>query len=291
MLPSEQRRDMDVALFQRVVEQIRPFASRINLHHRGESLLHPNFDEFLRLSVGLRRSLHVNGTLLNEPVGRLLIGDQRSGIDELSISLDSLDPATHRRMRPGADYHAVLRKIAAFLSLRKKLKTRRPRLIIQLIDDRAPNGGSGAHFHGDASVRTAAKELRQVLKMENGDRFFFKKPHDWAGTIDLPGKKTTAEKNGGCIFPWYDASVLADGRVCPCPQDVFGVLALGNLTEQTLLEIWSGPRAQALRLALAAERLGPSAAPQLCRNCALRQRRCLWGLPKDSLLGIFRSAL
>jgi radical SAM protein with 4Fe4S-binding SPASM domain len=59
--------------------------------------------------------------------------------------------------------------------------------------------------------------------------------------------------------------VLWDGRVVPCCRDSDAALVLGDLTKQSLEEIWSGAEIKRLR-----EQLRKSAVPcgHLCDGCA-----------------------
>jgi radical SAM protein with 4Fe4S-binding SPASM domain len=50
-----------------------------------------------------------------------------------------------------------------------------------------------------------------------------------------------------CEYPWTSLTVMADGSVVPCTQDYDTELVLGNVMEQSLEEIWNGPRYRDLR--------------------------------------------
>lgn len=294
-LSAEQKQDLPFELFARAAAELAAFRPRLNLHHRGESLLNPEFPRFLRLALqnGLYCRLHTNGTLLDKHLGRALptaaaeasaeTGRRPGALLELSISLDAWNAADYAAARPGGNFEEVLRRTAEFVARRKKLKKRRPRLTLQFITGKPLN-------------RTARREIRALaarLRLERRDRVLLKPPHDWAGNVTLPlaaaagkasAKQTTEDETapgGGCVFPWYDLSVLSDGRVSACPQDYFGELTLGDLNEQTIAEIWNGEEAKALRRAHAADRRGDhSLLPPLCRRCAFRRRKLLLGLPR-----------
>ena len=74
-----------------------------------------------------------------------------------------------------------------------------------------------------------------------------------------------------CSEPWSNLNINASGEVRPC---CFNDVVLGDLTKQSIEEIWNGPGYTALRSDMAAGRVPPT-----CASCAssdmkgvLRQR-------------------
>jgi len=68
-----------------------------------------------------------------------------------------------------------------------------------------------------------------------------------------------ADHHSRCAVPWVHAEVSARGEVTACHS--FYDLPIGNVYEQTLLEIWRGPRMQQVRASLR-EKLFP-----ICTAC------------------------
>ncbi|MBI5164782.1 MAG: radical SAM/SPASM domain-containing protein [Magnetospirillum sp.] len=69
---------------------------------------------------------------------------------------------------------------------------------------------------------------------------------------------------GFCVFPFTQLNVTADGRVSKCCSDVQFADAMGDLTQQSILDVWRGPRFAAVRRALMA---GDRSAVVHCREC------------------------
>ena len=59
----------------------------------------------------------------------------------------------------------------------------------------------------------------------------------------------TPVKQGICAALWRTPNIQASGIVTPCCRDIDLTLNLGNVNEQSLDEIWFGPKMQALRQA------------------------------------------
>ena len=66
---------------------------------------------------------------------------------------------------------------------------------------------------------------------------------------------------GTCRMPWSMMVIHADGRVVPC-TNWFTHEAMGNVKQQSIDEIWSGPHYERLREEMTTGRLGPN-----CRVC------------------------
>ena len=81
----------------------------------------------------------------------------------------------------------------------------------------------------------------------------------------------SAEDGGGDLFCYGlrdQIGVLCDGTVVPCCLDHEGDIALGNLFQQSLEEILSSPRAQALYDGFSRR----EAVEPLCRRCGYARR-------------------
>jgi radical SAM protein with 4Fe4S-binding SPASM domain len=73
-----------------------------------------------------------------------------------------------------------------------------------------------------------------------------------------------------CRRPWTVMYFTANGRALPCciapfSQHGYENYTLGDATQETLREIWNGPRYRSFRDALTSD-----VPPQACANCGLR---------------------
>jgi MoaA/NifB/PqqE/SkfB family radical SAM enzyme len=107
-----------------------------------------------------------------------------------------------------------------------------------------------------ARVRTQVEAL-QARCREKGVRFDMR-PKVRTGIIDdyyTPGTPVA----GRCLYPFLYARVSFSGKAYFCP---FIRLEVGDLTTQSLEEVWTGPRYMELRKKLVESRLFP-----VCRRC------------------------
>jgi MoaA/NifB/PqqE/SkfB family radical SAM enzyme len=113
-------------LFSRLEHALHAFPElrHVELQGEGESLMHPRFLDMVELlrARGVRVSFITNGSYLTpETIGRLL----DAGIEKISVSLESSDPAEFQRIR-GGKLDKVLRGVEALLRERRVRKLDRP---------------------------------------------------------------------------------------------------------------------------------------------------------------------
>jgi len=269
-LAADQKGDMEWSLFQKVIDQGRTFAFEINLHHRGETLLHPQAGRFIRYAsqAGIFSRLHTNATLLNGRISEEILA---SGLQRLSVSFDGFDAAAYEKNRAGASFEQVADHIEAFLRLRRQAGKKTPRLAIEVME--LPAG-------------PAQKKARQAFaarfKKQGLDELVIKKPHNWAGHLGAPARSGAFS---ACTFPWNALLVFFNGDVLPCAQDFFGRNRLGSAHEEPLLAIWNGAPMQELRRAFAEGLL--SAFPA-CVACDRIWRPTMGGFPREYLKRLLR---
>jgi radical SAM protein with 4Fe4S-binding SPASM domain len=258
---------MDFDLYRSVIDQATSFVHDVNLHHRGESTLHPRLADMIRYAdqKGMKVKLHTNGTTLNGDLSEFLI---RSGLRLLSFSFDGYDAETYEKIRVRSDYGRTLRNIHRFLELKKKLGAARLRTVMELMD-----------FKPDAVDPAAKRQFVSALKSRGLDRFIVKKPHNWAGSVGLKTFETSSFS--ACTFPWHALVVLWDGRVGSCPHDFFAEIVYGDIRNSSLEEIFNSSKIQSLRAHMLENRLDALESP--CRTCDSVRRKRIAGIPVDSL--------
>lgn len=254
---------MPLALFQKIIDQVRHFALDVNLHHRGEPLMNPALFDMIRYAkaAGLKVRFHTNGALLDEVKARRLL---EAGPDLVSFSFDGFTKETYERVRVGATFEKTRDNILRFVALRRELGLKKPYVVIEKI-----------RFGNQAAESDAAavQALRRQFLDAGVDEIIEKEEYVWAGS-DAP---EVADERACtvCTFPWYAMVICADGTVTPCPQDFHAVLKLGNAQETPLKEIWNDPAYRRLRRQFAED----IEALAICRKCDRLRRKTIGGVP------------
>jgi len=222
---------MEPAVFRRALRGAGPLEFTL-LFQWGESLLHPQFGALAMEARehGVRTLVTTNGTLLDDRrVGQLL----DAGLDRITVSVDG-DAASHERVRgvPLARTEAGLERLLA---------------------ERERRG-----------LRTAI-DVSMVISPETEDAVAgFGQRYE--GRVDRVQKipvLTRGSRRTRCREPWRGGLVvLQDGRVTVCCVDHDGVLAFGDVQEESLRALWNGRVMQALR-----RRHVSGDLPSLCAGC------------------------
>jgi MoaA/NifB/PqqE/SkfB family radical SAM enzyme len=242
---------------------------------------------------------NTNGTVLNERNGRALID---AGLDELRVSLDAANAKSFRAIR-GKDYFGrILRNVRAFRDLQEREGKDRPRVSAWLtglketiaelpafVEVAADIGVKEVYlqrlvfFEQDAiglarpdqalyeqmtREETAHLEAATALARSRGITF------SASGAASEPGMSLSRHDDGSpwalCRRPWTVMYFTANGRALPCciapfSQRGYENYTLGDATQQTLQEIWSGAAYRSFREALLSDK-----PPDACGNCGLR---------------------
>ena len=258
---------MDFNLFKKIINEAEGRIYDVNLHHRGESTLHPRLIDMIQYAKerDFAVKLHTNGTTLTETIAQELIN---SRLDLISFSFDGYTASVYEKVRVGAKYEKTLQRIYRFLDLKKKGGYDKPKSVIEIME-----------FNRGADSLNAKPKFIDELEKRGLDRLIVKKPHNWAGNVDL--KTYGSSKFTPCTFPWHSLVVCWDGSVGPCPHDFFSKIVLGNMNSDTITSIFNNETSRMLRSQMLQGEIAFLSEP--CRNCDSVRRKRFLGMPLASL--------
>jgi len=264
-LAASQQGSMSWEVFKKVIDEASEFVYDMALHHRGESMLHPDAVKMISYAASKINitKLHTNGTLLNPELNEGLVN---SGLKRISFSFDGFDQENYEKIRVGAQFHQVVANIKSLLQIRNEHKKIYPLVAIEVIQL--------SKSQLDANKK---EQFINEFKKLGLNEIIIKKPHNWAGLINL---KYSKKNYAPCTFLWNALLVLWNGDVVPCAQDFFARNIVGNINEKSLKEIWNDQPIKDLRLALVKQQ--PQNYP-VCENCDRLWRDTFLGIPKEYL--------
>ena len=292
--------DMSWELFTSIVDQI-PKLQRAVLHGVGEPMLVKDLPRMVRYlkDRGTYVLFNTNGTVLNERNGRALI---KAELDELRVSFDASNPKSYLAIRGKNYFNRILKNVKAFRELQEREGHTKPRVSAWLTGMREtieelPDFVRVAAETGVKEVylqRLVFFEKDAIGKARPDQALYEQLSHDEtihieranavakslgvkfsaSGAASEPGLSLKRNDNGSpwslCRRPWTLMYVTANGRALPCciapfSQRGYENYTLGDATQQTLREIWTGPAYQDFRQALLSNK-----PPAACANCGLR---------------------
>ena len=290
--------DMSWELFTQIVDQF-PKIARVVLHGVGEPMMVRALPRMIRYlkARGTHVLFNTNGTLLTEKKGRELID---SGLDELRVSLDAAEPEAFKLVRGRDLFRRIVRNIAAFRALQRRLGAERPRVSLWLTGLKETLGQLGDFVRLAHDIDVGEVYLQRLVYFPEGQGLAREASALFAGGDDAEGRaigeaedlarslgiafnasgaadpaaslrpEQSAQPWSLCRRPWSLMYITAHGRALPCciapfSQRGYDSYTLGDATQETLRDIWNGAKYQEFRAALLSDRPMPA-----CAGCGLR---------------------
>lgn len=232
-------------------DRLRPKA--VCLHARGEPLLHPDLSALIEMlhKKGLHTHLATNGMLLTKQLAR---GLRQAGLDQLVISHPGLTPANYRAcrgvaMRPGFE-DGLMDALQAWQGSDGDVIIRS--LVLPGLDTNGP--GEVSRFLKKWLVHPAVRRVE------------FTGYQPWPLHVSeawLPGIQS---KPRICSLAFDRLTMLWDGTLTPCSDDITAALSLGKWPQTGFRDAFNGHKVRRIRRAHMHKSLDRH---PLCRHCLL----------------------
>jgi MoaA/NifB/PqqE/SkfB family radical SAM enzyme len=292
--------DMSWELFTSIVDQI-PNLHRAVLHGVGEPMLVKHLPRMVRYlkDRGTYVLFNTNGTVLNDKNGRALIA---ADLDELRVSFDAANAESYRAVRGKNYFNRILKNVRAFRELQEREGHAKPRVSAWLTGLRetieelpdfvrvaAETGVKEVYlqrlvFFNDNAIGLARPDQALYEQLSGEEAVHIDRAAALAASLGVtfsasgaaaePGMSLKRHDNGSpwslCRRPWTVMYFTANGRALPCciapfSQRGYENYTLGDATQQSLREIWTGPAYSDFRKALLSNK-----PPEACASCGLR---------------------
>ena len=248
------------------IDDMAPWLMYVNLYLQGEPLLHPQLEEVVRRCHhhGLYSSTSTNAHHLTKERCQALVD---SGLSRLILSIDGLTQETYASYRVGGSLEKVLTGTRTLLEA-KQARGHGPHVVWQFLvvgpnEHEVPQLLETAANLGVDEVQIKTAQLDQphdghpLLTSAPEFRRYDRNPRTSQWTIRNP-------MNDACWRMWHGTVITWDGRVVPCCFDKDANHVMGNLTTQTMKEIWHDRPYSTFRSNLFANRAGLD----MCTNCS-----------------------
>ena len=292
--------DMSWELFCSIVDQI-PKLQRAVLHGVGEPMLVKHLPRMVRYlkDRGTYVLFNTNGTVLNEKNGRALI---EAELDELRVSFDAANAESYRAIRGRNYFHRILKNVRAFRDMQERDGRFKPRVsawltglretVEQLPDFVRVAAETGVRevylqrlvFFDENAIGKARPDQALYEQLSAEEAVYIDRAAALAKSLGItfsasgaasePGMSLKRSDSGSpwslCRRPWTVMYFTANGRALPCciapfSQRGYENYTLGDATQQSLREIWTGEAYRDFRKALLSDK-----PPGACAGCGLR---------------------
>lgn len=242
--------DMDIELFKKIIDEGKNYLEFVGLQVMGEPLLHK--DIFKMIDYCKRHKVKVgfstNATMMNNG---MIEGIVNSGVDHIIFAFDGATKETYEKIRISASYDNVVNNIKNFLQV-KRDKRLNIFVVMQCI-----------------YMKHTENEIDEFAKMWNIEGVNAIRLRQVTYSGNAMGEKFINKKNSfPCYWPWSQPVIMWNGDIVPCCQDFDALCTFGNLSENTLEELWNNEKIRSLRRELIK---GNYDNISICKNCNMYQ--------------------
>ena len=204
------------------------------MHMIGEPLLHKQLLPMIQKvsSCGIRTSISTNAVLLDEDMAISLLN---SPLDELTLALDSMRKEVYERYRVGSDFDTVVENIDRAISLRRGLPNSRTQIEMQLIV-MVDNVDDVPEFRA-----------KYMTMLEGIGKLSVKGYSTFAGKVEDLGPDQTPPRRFTCGKLNSSIAVHWNGDLVVCCRDFDGVTVVGNVHQNSILQIFNSDRYNEMR--------------------------------------------
>jgi MoaA/NifB/PqqE/SkfB family radical SAM enzyme len=241
---------MKLDLFGRIIDGMKDFPRRVRVLHLykdGEPLLHKSLPEMVARakSAGVAESVETttNGSLLTTEIAEALI---EAGLDCIRISVYGLEDDGYRKItQTHSDFEKIRRNVASIYEMKER-----------------KNSPLRVHCKiTDAGLTDVEKEafIRDFGPLS--DSFNIDSLMGWSNTLDkdmtlglqpatgMSGVDRINPDRRVCPEPFMKMSINYNGKVSVCCVDWGMDTIVGDVSTQSLVEIWNGEALREFRLA------------------------------------------
>ena len=227
-----------MGLYKKIIDESKNYPGTVlQLHRKGESLLHPDFIEMLEYIKGKFKSVQLatNATVLDKEKAKIIA----ETVSFLSFSIDL--PESYPKKKGENLYGIVEKNITEFIKINKGAKIQ-----VSMIKDKSTTEDDIQKF--------------RHLWADKVDRVRIYEEHSADGRYG----SVCIERDPRlpCIKPFTDMVIYWDGRVVRCNHD-WSNAPLGNVNTGAVSQIWQSSEYERIRR----EQLSLSFTEEMCKHC------------------------
>ena len=268
---------LTMELFHRILDDVKEHAHTMQFYFQGEPLLNKQLPEMIAAAhqVGLYTIVSTTAQALSRSTAEALV---KSGLSRIIVSIDGFSEESYAAYRVGGSLHKALEGLQHLANAKAELHSR-IRIELQVLRLRS-------NEHEWDWIKKNYKKLgathlvfktAQLYNFEHGhplmptdERYSrYRKTAD--GTYvhkssPLHSTSYTIHRAFGalCLRLWSGCVITTSGVILPCCYDKDHRHAYGNITQQSLAEIYHSAKANALRRHVLRH---PDKPLEMCKNC------------------------
>ncbi len=230
-----EKKEMTIEEFELILSKITPYTEYVYLHIKGEPLLHSKFSEIVDICKKYNKKINIttNGTLMK------LRFDSLKKVRQINISLQSV--TNIEKLKEILDVAEELSKQGIYISYRLWAYNMLEAEVLKELETRYGNIENGND-----------KKLAKNIFIN------FEKEFIWP---DL--KNEYINKKGTCYGTRSHIGILVDGTILPCCLDSKGIINLGNIFKENLVQVLKSEKYLKIKKSFEENKLEE----ELCKKC------------------------
>ena len=264
-------------IFHRVLDNVKESAHTMQFYFQGEPLLNKQLPEMIAAAhqLGLYTIVSTNAQALNQSTAEALV---KSGLKRIIVSIDGFSEESYTAYRVGGSLQKALEGLQNLANAKTKYHSR-IRIELQVLRLRS-------NEHEWDWIKKNYKSLGAThLVFKTAQLYNFEYGHPLMPTDErysryrktadgtymhksspLHSTPYTLHRAFGalCLRLWSGCVITTSGDVLPCCYDKDHRHAYGNITQQSLAEIYHSAKANALRRHVLRH---PDKPLEMCKNC------------------------
>ncbi|TKX28874.1 radical SAM/SPASM domain-containing protein [Campylobacter aviculae] len=208
----------------------------IGVSQTNEPLLDPDIIERLKY-VSLKNNImdihfNTNASLLDEEMSKKLLD---TNITRMNFSIDAFTEQTYKKIRIGLNFNQVIKNIENFINLRNKMNLKLPIVRVSFLLQE-----KNKHELEDFKKYWVDKADYVAVQ-----RYVPISPFDDERSVAISDSPIAGKQS--CSYPFESLFIHGDGLVVPCASHRAKHIAVGNVNNDSIYNIWHNDKMQELR--------------------------------------------
>lgn len=239
-LMKRKRGFMDAATYGFILDNAAEIGIKmVGLYTTGESFLHPQVFDFIRLAKekGFEYIyMTTNGNVLNEKKIKKIFD---SGLDSIKFSIDGISKESYEKIRVGGNFEKLYNNIKALRETRDALKSKlKIYASFVLVNN---------NYHELKQFKEFWKGLiDEVMIVIVGNQANLQ-VQEFDKLIPEHLKNKIVKTRDYCNLLWNRIIMTYDGKFTLCSEDFEGELIYGDIREESMREAWNNVKMKAYR--------------------------------------------
>jgi len=231
------------SLYDKIIDDMSQYSDWIKavcIQRAGEPLVDKKISFRIQQlkNIGIKKvNMSTNVSLLTERKARELF---EAGLDEIMLSIDTVEKQKYEEMRVGLRYEKVMKNISTLFKVRDEIK---PEAVVRV---------RGVSFYNmelpEHRDELQAWEDYWAQYKKPHDRIYQKLAHNWGNQKQWDDH---IEDRGDifhpCVLLWGTMHITAMGHIALCSMDYDATHFLGDLNKESITEVWRGMKFKNVR--------------------------------------------